>query len=638
MRRLVVIAAVASAKQVTLNVGRELQHHLAAEARDHAVTEIVLLKGDNAEYADYAGAVDKFLAAHLAWEATLEAWSGKEPELAALNERHGKPNQAVVAVLAKDPSLAGLAAQWHHFQWGPGACDVIQTVGQPQSLGATMNNFNEEMRHIISHGVTANPPLDIRHWGWAKRDKEFCGELSGRWECFFLPWNRCDAHKLTEEIAAKAKQRLAGSLDNITKQRDEETLLVSQLLLTDERGWLGKAVIRPGGGGVLQRCGRFKCDSINSARQGGQLNASAFQEDTASALHYATWNRLSWRTRRAAAALKAQFLEANPGWGSKPCAFVQIRHGDKLWDNWLNLHKTASFLVDLNGYLSEAEAILRKLAPGQPSEIFLMTEDRDMVEDANDPALSGLFKIGHAPGAVLQLSAHCRPKDRATIAIPTPRNVECTRQYGWGEGPTEFAHNMASFGLASKRPSGLQYGSRRRRGYDVNISRGGRGDAAAPTWILRGEVAVEPADIPLCRHGFRRERRFERPPRRSTRAAQVNARRGWATTTRATRRPCSRTCACGAAARAAPWPLAWGITGKSRRPPRRTPCSAARVRITATRTRRTARCTACRQRRATPRRPRSRDLRTGTRRSTNSEWLRRRGLRCCAGADKLGEE
>ena len=91
-------------------------------------------------------------AAHLAWEATLEAWSGKEPELAALNERHGKPNQAVVAVLAKDPSLAGLAAQWHHFQWGPGACDVIQTVGQPQSLGATMNDFNEEMRHIISRG------------------------------------------------------------------------------------------------------------------------------------------------------------------------------------------------------------------------------------------------------------------------------------------------------------------------------------------------------------------------------------------------------------------------------------------------------------------------------------------------------
>ena len=136
-----------------------------------------------------------------------------------------------------------------------------------------------------------------------------------------------------------------------------------------------------------------------------------------------------------------------------------------------------------------------------------MTEDRDMVEDANDPALSGLFKIGHAPGAVLQLSAHCRPKDRATIAIPTPRNVECTRQYGWGEGPTEFAHNMASFGLASKRPSGLQYGSRRRRGYDVNISRGGarrrrgydvsisrggRGDAAAPTWILRGEAAATP--------------------------------------------------------------------------------------------------------------------------------------------------
>ena len=284
-----------------------------------------------------------------------------------------------------------------------------------------------------------------------------------------------------------------------------------------------------------------------------------------------------------------------------------------------------------------------------------------MVEDANDPALSGLFKIGHAPGAVLQLSAHCRPKHKATIAIPTPRNVECTRQYGWGEGPTEFAHNMASFGLASKRPSGLQYGSRRRRGSDVDITRGGRGDAAAPTWILRGEVAVEPADIPLCRHGFRRERRFERPPRRSTRAAQVNARRGLATTTRATRRPCSRTCACGAAARAAPWPLAWGITGKSRRPPRRTPCSAARVprlcryqhdirtlatlslipmqvRITATRTRRTARCTACRQRRATPRRPRSRDLRTGTRRSTNSEWLQRRGLRCCAGADKLGEE
>ena len=113
-----------------------------------------------------------------------------------------------------------------------------------------------------------------------------------------------------------------------------------------------------------------------------------------------------------------------------------------------------------------------------------MTEDRDMVEDANDPALSGLFKIGHAPGAVLQLSAHCRPKDRATIAIPTPRNVECTRQYGWGEGPTEFAHNMASFELASKRPSGLQYGSRRRRGYDVET---GLGDAAATKWIFRGD-------------------------------------------------------------------------------------------------------------------------------------------------------
>ena len=62
MRRLVVIAAVASARQVTLLVGRELQHHLVEEARDHAVTEIVLLTGDDAEYADYADAVDKFLA------------------------------------------------------------------------------------------------------------------------------------------------------------------------------------------------------------------------------------------------------------------------------------------------------------------------------------------------------------------------------------------------------------------------------------------------------------------------------------------------------------------------------------------------------------------------------------------------
>ena len=210
-------------------------------------------------------------------KSTVRVWSRRGCDVDRPKDRVAAPPRAPL----KTPRTIQLAKpRRRRGRVGAGTSWTVQLANQRRRRGrvgaGTWDPVDDEATRPFTtgHGVTANPPLDIRHWGWAKRDKEFCGELSGRWECFFLPWNRCDAHKLTEEIAAKAKQRLAGSLDNITKQRDEETLLVSQLLLTDERGWLGKAVIRPGAGGVLQRCGsNFKCDSINSARQGGQLNA-----------------------------------------------------------------------------------------------------------------------------------------------------------------------------------------------------------------------------------------------------------------------------------------------------------------------------------------------------------------------------
>ncbi|KAH8075786.1 hypothetical protein JL720_10493 [Aureococcus anophagefferens] len=77
-------------------------------------------------------------------------------------------------------------------------------------------------------------------------------------------------------------------------------------------------------------------------------------------LHRALWDRPAWRLRNATAAEERAFYDRAVVPRRRRCAFVHIRHGDKLYDRWLRIHKTRSFAVDLP-HVSEA---LPLRAPG----------------------------------------------------------------------------------------------------------------------------------------------------------------------------------------------------------------------------------------------------------------------------------
>ena len=70
-------------------------------------------------------------------------------------------------------------------------------------------------------------------------------------------------------------------------------------------------------------------------------------------LHKALWHRPAFRLRRAIALEKrpfaddTSFVEAQ---STGKCAFVYMRHGDKLYDRWVRTHKTRSFVVDFHRY------------------------------------------------------------------------------------------------------------------------------------------------------------------------------------------------------------------------------------------------------------------------------------------------
>ena len=103
-------------------------------------------------------------------------------------------------------------------------------------------------------------------------------------------------------------------------------------------------------------------------------------------LHKALWHRPAFRLRRAIALEKrpfaddTSFVEAQ---ATGKCAFVYMRHGDKLYDRWVRTHKTRSFVVDFHRYAAEAVALLEGLFhTGGPYQLLALSDDGDVREDA----------------------------------------------------------------------------------------------------------------------------------------------------------------------------------------------------------------------------------------------------------------
>ena len=213
----------------------------------------------------------------------------------------------------------------------------------------------------LRRGFAVQSPVSTQGWYMAHGDVGFCGPLRNRWECLFLPWNDCPTRdaleRLEREGGAAAGEGLKSGGD---AQKSAAATLLGPSGVFSGRG----AVFWKDGSVEAQLCdkgaaGHDRCPPYSTREDG---HAFAFAEvvpgepwDSArrlALLHRALWHRPAWRLRRAVSEeLRAFYKRAGPEHRAAArtgaCAFVYVRHGDKLYDRWLELHKTRSFAVDL---------------------------------------------------------------------------------------------------------------------------------------------------------------------------------------------------------------------------------------------------------------------------------------------------
>ena len=252
-------------------------------------------------------------------------------------------------------------------------------------------------------------------------------------------------------------------------------------------------------------------------------------------LHRALWDRPAWRLRNATAAEERAFYGRAPSFAAAAaagrCAFVHIRHGDKLYDRWLKIHKTRSFAVDLPQYVSEALPLLGLLGSAAPHEVLLMSDDGDMVADA--AAVAGVARVHAAPASLGAVSSHCRKSDQRSLLRPAPRpGLRCSEKLGansgdWKRGVGELARILASLRLAAKCDAVVHnYESsfvhvlwrdacsrRGPRGCQLSFSFGSQeASTAAATNAKLGRTCAQPATPEAVRKEYGTGRRTCDPP------------------------------------------------------------------------------------------------------------------------------
>ena len=382
-----------------------------------------------------AEAVDRFLTTRLEYVIAREPFDG-----------------GTVVELRYDQREVQLAELWRRHQFERAdACKKVVTLGQLATLGATLNKYDHVGMDTLRRGFSVQHPLSTKGWYMADHDANFCGAARGRWECFFLPWNNCGTH-------GKVEAALQGP-----------TSAAAAKLLGSSSAFSGRALVEEND----EKAEVFLCDRkepshakcpphTNAQGSSSKLvfpgsNGEHWDSDRRLALlHKALWHRPAFRLRRAIAAEKrpfaddTSFVEAQ---STGKCAFVYMRHGDKLYDRWVRTHKTRSFVVDFHRYAAEAVALLEGLFhTGGPYQLLALSDDGDVREDARNLGPSVKARVAPATGIV---SAHCRREGMDNLLKPARRNVSCSSKSGerlsghFRRGPRELARIYASLELSA---------------------------------------------------------------------------------------------------------------------------------------------------------------------------------------------
>ncbi|KAH8085077.1 hypothetical protein JL720_7797 [Aureococcus anophagefferens] len=348
----------------------------------------------------------------------------------------------------------------------------------------------------------------------------FCGDERGRFECLFLPWNRCPTRATVERLDGEAARR-GDAKRRRRRCSGRRTRTAAAVFGSAAASLCDKSTP------LFARCPPHSSLCGDPPRQP--------RERRLTLLHRALWDRPAWRLRNATAAEERAFYDRAPSFRAAAaagrCAFVHIRHGDKLYDRWLRIHKTRSFAVDLPQYVSEALPLLGLLGSERPHEVLLMSDDGDMVADA--AAVAGVARIHAAPASLGAVSSHCRKSDQRSLLRPAPRpGLRCSEKLGansgdWKRGVGELARILASLRLAAKCDAVVHnYESsfvhvlwrdacsrRGPRGCQLSFSFGSQeASTAAATNAKLGRTCAQPATPEAVRKEYGTGRRTCDPP------------------------------------------------------------------------------------------------------------------------------
>lgn len=507
-----------------------LEAALAAAAAARAETIVAVApsaSGDAYAASGAAAAVDRFLTTRLEYALAREPFDG-----------------GGAVELRYEASAAELAAAWRVHQFGPGSCDAVVTTGQLASLGATVGKYGHVGLDALRRGYTIQHPLTIDKWYMAQGSDGFCGDDKGRFECLFLPWNRCPTRATVERLDGEAARR--GDA-----KRPTATMLGPSNAYSGRFAVFGSAAasLCDKSTPLFARCPPHsslcgdppapapRCANVTRAfdLREAEPDERWDSERRLTLLHRALWDRPAWRLRNATAAEERAFYDRAPSFrkaaAAGRCAFLHIRHGDKLYDRWLKIHKTRSFAVDLPQYVSEALPLLGLLGSAAPHEVLLMSDDGDMVADA--AAVAGVARIHAAPASLGAVSSHCRKSDQRSLLRPAPRpGLRCSEKLGansgdWKRGVGELARILASLRLAAKCDAVVHnYESsfvhvlwrdacsrRGPRGCQLSFSFGSQeASTAAATNAKLGRTCAQPATPEAVRKEYGTGRRTCDPP------------------------------------------------------------------------------------------------------------------------------